>query len=611
MKRWATRSILILFIFLSVSVLWGQEKPSNKGEIYDSTLELYYKGRHEEALEGFSRFIQSFPKSKLVPYALYMIGQCHLKMEKYEEALQQFELYKKTYPDGDRLKEVEQGIWISKEKIKEKTPPQPPVDKIVEVKPVSEEPKKVNLKPVLQEPKKEEHSPRMLLIADPKPVTEESRKTEPSREELVKVDSPRREPPKVESTKEEPTKNEPPKTEPQKIEPQKEEPKKVEPPLLPEPRRVKRRICAQVTYLEGKSLVEVEKRIKGLKDAGVDTLIFRVFQNKGERAYRFVIPRHEEGVYFKTEFAPVVDDILGKVAEIAHRNGLDLFAWITTRYADYGLDGHPEYRCKSYNFETKKMEVARGYNLFHPDVLKRLEGLFRDLGRYPIEGILLQDDLILKHNEDFSLDAGKAFLQEFGYSPHPDIFYIEPYKSESGKYYVKAYTDRFWTWADWKNRWLMNVTKRLMEAARESNPNLQFAINLYFEAVLNHSNAVAWFSQTLSGALEKNFDYYAIMAYHRQAMKNRNIETKEAIDLMAEVTQKAVESVGDPSRVMMKVWILDWKSNEAVSYELAPQKEVEEILTAILNRGEVSLAFVPYISKFPLQAIKGRWATSK
>ena len=97
-------------------------------------------------------------------------------------------------------------------------------------------------------------------------------------------------------------------------------------------------------------------------------LIIRVFQNKRDRIYRFVTADHEEGVYFKTEYAPVVDDILGKVAEIVHRNGLEIFAWMTTRYANYGLDGRPEYRCKSYNFETKKMEVARGFNLFHPEV---------------------------------------------------------------------------------------------------------------------------------------------------------------------------------------------------------------------------------------------------
>ncbi|MDO9350805.1 MAG: poly-beta-1,6-N-acetyl-D-glucosamine N-deacetylase PgaB, partial [Deltaproteobacteria bacterium] len=340
-------------------------------------------------------------------------------------------------------------------------------------------------------------------------------------------------------------------------------------------------------------------------------LIFRVFQNKGDPKYKFVKSRHEEGVYFKTEHALVIDDILEKIAEIAHRNGLDLFAWMTTRYATYGKERQPEHLCKSYNFETKKMEIGRGFNLFHPDVLKRLEGIFRDLGRYPIDGILFQDDLILRHNEDFSVEANKAFLKDFGYSPHPDIFYIDPYKSELGKYYVKGYTDQFWTWANWKNRYLMNVARRLVGAARESNPKLQFAINLYFEAVLNDTNGVAWFSQTLPGALEKGFDYYAIMAYHRQAMIGRNIGLKESIDLMAEAAQKAVKSVGDPFRVLMKIWIRDWKSNEAVGYELAPQKEIGEILGRVLEQGEVSLAFVPYTHQFPLHRLKGKWTGSK
>ncbi len=371
-----------------------------------------------------------------------------------------------------------------------------------------------------------------------------------------------------------------------------------------ESRRAKRRICSQIFFFDAKNLDQVEKKIKGLKEAGVDTLIFRVFQNRGERMYKFVTAHHEEGVYFKTEYAPVVDDVLGKLAEIAHRNGLDIFAWMTTRYASYGFDAHPELHGRSYNFETKKLEVSRGFTLFRPDVVKRLEGLFRDLGSYPIDGILFQDDLILKHNEDFSTEANKAFFKEFGFSPHPDLFYIEPYLSESGKYYVKGYSDQFWTWANWKNRWLMNVAKQLMEAARESNPGLKFGINLYYETVLNQANATAWFSQNLSEAQEKGFDYYAIMAYHRQTMSELKMDTKKAMDLMAEVAQKAIQSVGDPSRVMMKVQVLDWKHHVVI-----PTKEVEALLDGILSQGEVSLAFVPYIDPFPLRQLKKKWSS--
>ncbi len=506
---------LLIFMLSCSSQSHAQEKARNPGELYDASMDLYYKGKCEEAIQGFLRIVRSAPTSKLVSYSQYMIGLCYLKMEKYEGAIQQFDLYLRDYPEGDRGKEAERGIQIAKERLKEKKPVPFPVSE-----------------PVVQKP-------------------------------------------------------------------------------FPFEKKAKRRICVQASYFEGKTLEEVEKRMKELKNAGVNTIILRVFQNRGDRVYPFVTGGREEGVYFKTEYAPVVDDLLEKLAEIVHRNGLEIFAWMTTRYANYGWERFPEYRCMRYNFETKKMEMARGFNLFHPEVLKRLENLFRDLGRTPIDGILFQDDLILRHDEDFSPEANQAFLEEFGYLPDPKVFYLDPYKSESGKYYVKAYTDRFWAWANWKNRWLMNVAKRLMKAARESNPNLQFAINLYFEAVLNGLNGVAWFSQTPSEALKNNFDYYAIMAYHRQAMKNRNIEAKAAIDLMAEATRKAVEALGDPSRVLMKLWILDWKTNEAVGYELAPRQEIEDILTAILNHGEVSLAFVPYIDQFPLHSFKGKWTPTK
>jgi tetratricopeptide (TPR) repeat protein len=510
MKKWMTGLIPLLLILLCLSQGYGQEKLLNPGELYDSSMALYYQAKCEEAIQGFSRIVRSAPASKLVPYSQYMIGLCYLKMEKYEEAIQQLELYLRAYAGGDRVEEAEKGIRIAKERLGEKILPPIPASETVTKKSFSEG------------------------------------------------------------------------------------------------RRVKRRICAQVSYLEEKDIEEVEKRVKELKNAGVNTILFRVFQNKGDRYYKFAKSRHEEGVYFKTEYAPIVDDILGKMTEIVHRNGLEIFAWTTTRYANYGFEGPPEFRCKSYNFETKKMEMARGFNLFHPDVLKRLEGLFRDLGRYPIDGILFQDDLILKHNEDFSPEANKAFLKEFGYSPHPDLFYIDPYKSESGKYYARGYTDRFMSWANWKNRWLMDIAKGLMQAARESNPNLQFAVNLYFEAVINDLKGMTWFSQTLSEALKKDFDYYAVMAYHRQAMRDLNVGVKEAADLMADVAKKAVKKVGDPSRVLMKVQILDWKNHEVL-----PQKEMEEILAGILSHGEVSLAFYPYIDQFPFQALKGKWDSSK
>jgi len=554
--KWIGVLILIVFILSGSSYGQGQQKAQDPGDLYDAGMALFHKAKYEEAIDRFSKLILFFPTSRLSSYSRYMIGQCYLKMRKYDEAVQQFELYLKAFPDGDRIYEAKKGIEFSKEKLKEKASPP-----ALSPQPVApDEPKKKSDEVKLLTPQgqvwgssKASSEPSVLL-----PVKGEGS----GAIEQIKTSTSKR--------------------------------------------NVKRRICAQVFDLDFATMDEVEKEVKVLREAGVNTLILRVFQNRGGKPFKFVTPRHEEGVYFETRHALVVDDVLGKMAEVVHRNGLDLFAWMTTRYADYGFDEPSEYRCKSYNFETKRIEVARGFNLFHPEVLKRLEGLFRDLSRYPIDGILFQDDLILKHNEDFSAEANQAFLEEFGYSPRPELFYVEPYKSDNGKYYVKGYTHQFWSWANWKNRWLMDVAQRLMGAARESNSNLKFGINLYYETVLNSSNAVAWFSQTFSEALGKNFDYYALMAYHRQAMKESNMEEQRAIGLMAEVAGNAVKWVGDPAQVLMKVQIFDWKSSEVL-----PRKEVEEVVTGILNHGEVSLAFAPYMNQFPLQALKGRWAASK
>jgi hypothetical protein len=149
----------------------------------------------------------------------------------------------------------------------------------------------------------------------------------------------------------------------------------------------------------------------------------------------------------------------------------------------------------------------------------------------------------------------------------------------------------------------MDVAQRLMNAARESNPNLQFGLHLYYGTILDPSDGVAFYSQSLSGAIEKNFDYYVVKAYHRPMMKDLKIEKKKALDLVTQVAANAVKSVGDASKVMMKVQIYDWKSNEMI-----PQKEVEEILSEILRHGETSFAFVPYTEQFPFQQLKQKWS---
>jgi len=357
-------------------------------------------------------------------------------------------------------------------------------------------------------------------------------------------------------------------------------------------------LAAQVSLFHCRDLEAVEGRIRDLAAAGFNTLIVRVFHNEGDRFYGFATPRSNSGVYFKTDYAPVVDDVLGPVCRLAHTHGLRVFAWMTSRYANYGFENANGLRAFLYDFDKEAIVPAKGFNLFREEVVARLEGLYRDLARYPIDGVLLQDDLILRHNEGFSPEARQLYLQDHGYSPEPWLLYGGPMRRVDGKTLPSTYTERFWEWSRWKNRRILVLAARLMSAAREVKPSLRFAINLYYESVLDPEKAMAWYSQSLEQARYYPFDYFSIMSYHRQMQEELDVSLEEVLGLIPHLARKAVAMAGDRTRVIMKIQVVDW--DEARSL---PQSETETILKSLADNPDLHIALVPYQPDVPVEPL--------
>jgi biofilm PGA synthesis lipoprotein PgaB len=357
-------------------------------------------------------------------------------------------------------------------------------------------------------------------------------------------------------------------------------------------------LAAQVSLFHCRDLEAVEGRIRDLAAAGFNTLIVRVFHNEGDRFYGFATPRFTSGVYFKTEYAPVVDDVLGPVCRLAHAHGLEVFAWMTTRYANYGFEKANGLRAFQYDFEQEQIVPAKGFNLFREEVIARLEGLYRDLARYPVDGILFQDDLILRHNEGFSPEARQLYLRDHGYSPEPWLLYEAPTKYENGKAVPSSYTERFWEWSRWKNRRILVVAARLISAAREVNQSLRFAINIYYESILDPEKAMAWYSQSLEEARFYPFDYFSIMAYHRQMREELDLSLDETVGLIPHLARKAVAMAGDRTRVLMKIQVIDWKEARSL-----PETETETILRSLADNPDIHIALVPFQPDVPVRSL--------
>jgi len=353
--------------------------------------------------------------------------------------------------------------------------------------------------------------------------------------------------------------------------------------------------AVQVMLFEGVNYGEIDGELARLKAAGVDTVIVRAFHNPGDRYYPSVKSTVKQGVYFKTAGAPVVEDILGELAGLAHSNGLKIFAWMTTRYADYGVEDDPSLACKKYDLESGEMVRCRGLDLFNPAAVARLETIYSDLASYDIDGILFQDDLVLRHTEGFGPHMDKLFAEETGLSAVPDKLYG---RTDAGRLY---YTELFWEWASWKNKRLLTVAETLRTAVREKRPDAKFAINLMYESVTNPPYALAWLSQNLDAAVASGFDYYSIMAYHRQMSTELDKDPEAIRAMIGRMVTGAAAAVPDPGSVLIKLQTIDWATGKALS-----DSEVVGLLRQVKSTGAVSVAVVPYRGDFPFYELGSR-----
>ncbi len=365
----------------------------------------------------------------------------------------------------------------------------------------------------------------------------------------------------------------------------------------------KRIMGFQVLLFSSKTQEGLDAEMKRIAATGADTVIVRVFHNKFndqvDRFYPFITPRTDAGVYFNTDRAPVVADALTPMIGAARKNGLKIWAWMTTRKAAWGDDSRGLW---AYDFTKKTIVPAFGRDLFDDRKVDDLVGLYQDLAVYDIDGILFQDDLILKHNEGM----GKTAERLFGSPIRPETFYTNPYPSPDGsKYYVEVYTDPFWKWSRFKAARLSAVAGAIIEGAREVRPDLKFAVNLSYESVTRPDKALAWLSQDINDFLRNGTDYVFIMAYHRQIMREKGLSDPAAGRLLAEITSRAIPAVGEPSRIGIKLQIIDWDTGRTVGPE-----ELKRTASYLGKIDTVSLVFVPYAADAPFTEIRGIFRTA-
>ncbi len=359
-----------------------------------------------------------------------------------------------------------------------------------------------------------------------------------------------------------------------------------------------RLLAAQFLWIQDSNFKQLEQTFIRLKQAGVNTIILRVFQNIGDRPHKLAKVKARTGVYFNTRHAPLVDDLLTPISELAHKHGFKLFALMTTLRCDWKITQEPELQGSGYDLGNNIIYKTDELDPFKRPVRYYLADLYRDLAACNIDGIMFQDDLVLRNTEGFSREAQAAFQRDNGVKLVPSEFY-KGISKRDGKYVATGYSKKFWQWSRWKNKRLLELAKNLMANARRVKPQIKFALNLYYETVVEPDNALAWLSQDLKAALNYDFDYYALMAYHRQLQRERGLTPKLALKVFREMVQEMLRIVGNANKVWLKFQVKDWKSGQNI-----PTPELEQILQIMSKIEGVNLAYVPQEGQAPLELIK-------
>jgi hypothetical protein len=287
-----------------------------------------------------------------------------------------------------------------------------------------------------------------------------------------------------------------------------------------------------------------------LNEIGINKVIVRVFQNRGKSG----------GLYFNNSSFRVITPYLEQLAPEFSSRTLDLYAWMITRRFSWVEDDS----LLDYQYHNGSRSMVRKLDIFNPQAIEKIIGIFRELSGKPIRGILLQDDFFLRFNEGFSNWGKAVFTNTTGLSADPRLM-MNP-KTASGR-----------QWKQVKVNQITRVLGMIVRACREVNPRIKIGMNVYYESPYFIHRSRAWYSHDLVRLANTEIDYIYLMSYHRQMKKEMKLSESQNRELFRKIIENALKICGD--KLVVKLQCRDWDTAG-----LVPLSELKAYLGLIPGR---------------------------
>jgi tol-pal system protein YbgF len=118
-----------------------QPAVSKEVDLYDKSLALYRDGKYEQAIDGFKEFLRTYPKSDRADNAQFWIGEAYMALKQYEQAILAYQEVIKKYPKGNKAANATLRQAMAFLEINDKTSAKLLLSKVVKTYPGSNEAK--------------------------------------------------------------------------------------------------------------------------------------------------------------------------------------------------------------------------------------------------------------------------------------------------------------------------------------------------------------------------------------------------------------------------------------------------------------------------------------
>ncbi|MBI3610126.1 MAG: outer membrane protein assembly factor BamD [Nitrospirae bacterium] len=298
------------------------------------------------------------------------------------------------------------------------------------------------------------------------------------------------------------------------------------------PRTAQRPSARQIGIIRagdpGEAMGAMEKMVEKVTIPGVLTMVVRGYG--------------ANGVYFRTDQAPVIDDRLSSTAAAAHARGLKVWVRIPSRHLPwFKVPG--EERDIGYDPVKKRMTSTEALDLFNPTTLDRLGRLYLDMAATGVDGLVIDEDPWTGPWEGFSPAARDGFLNDFGETVQPDQWVAAPGSGgRSDPFPEFSGAPLFWKWVGWKNREALNRLAQVIKTVQERYPAMVWVRILPPAAVTQPHWALARSGIDLLEEKQRGVDYFGV-----------SLSFQQNPDDAAAVLGRMKELIGDSKRVIALV----------------------------------------------------------